>query len=362
MSAYQILFDGTAVDADFYTLLASVEVEENADLPGALRLKLPISIKDDDLTWVSDDRLKPYTNVAVVITPQDGPTECIFDGYVLSHKIHLQSGITASTLEVSGQDSSVLMQLEEKAREFAGLTHGAVANTVFGEYGFTPGSRNTDDDSPAATEDTHTLMQRGSDADFLQRLARRTGRWCRVVSGEQPGALTGVFEVPDTKAEPVVVLDLNDPAKSQVSGLDFVWDVARPTRVAAEQASLSETDPIVADTSDGALALLGARGLQAFAGNGRTRTVMLTAAADDHELPGRARAVLRDAGWFARCEGTTNLALTKTVLRVGTVVAIEGVGRLLTGDYLVKTVRHTITAHKHEMAFTLVRNALGPSA
>ena len=33
-------------------------------------------------------------------------------------------------------------------------------------------------------EDEHTLMQRASDIDFLRRLARRTGRWCRVVCGE----------------------------------------------------------------------------------------------------------------------------------------------------------------------------------
>jgi hypothetical protein len=88
---------------------------------------------------------------------------------------------------------------------------------------------------------------------------------------------------------------------------------------------------------------------------------MLTAAADDPELAGRARAVLREAGWFARCEGTTNLALTKIVLRVGAIVAIEGVGTLLSGKHLVKRVHHTITANSHEMAFTLVRNAVGPA-
>ena len=89
---------------------------------------------------------------------------------------------------------------------------------------------------------------------------------------------------------------------------------------------------------------------------------MLTAATDDAELRGRARAVLRDAGWFARCEGTTNLAVAKVVLRVGAVVAIEGVGTLLSGKHLVKSVRHTITTDSHEMAFTLVRNAVGPQA
>jgi hypothetical protein len=259
VSKFQLLLDGAAVDADFYDSITSVEIEENADLPDALRLRLPVSTKDKDLTLVNDARLKPFTNVAVVITPSDGPNQCIFDGYVLSHKIHLQAGIADSTLEVTGQDASVLMQLDEKTREFVGLTHGAVANQIFAENGLAPGPRNTDDDSPASTEDTHTLMQRGSDIDFLQRLARRTGRWCRVACAGQPGERTGFFEVPDLMGDPVLVLDLNDPAKSQVKELDFAWDVARPTNVAAWQASLSSAAPIDAAASDGGLAPLDAR-------------------------------------------------------------------------------------------------------
>jgi hypothetical protein len=78
-------------------------------------------------------------------------------------------------------------------------------------------------------------------------------------------------------------------------------------------------------------------------------------------MPDRAAAVLRDAGWFVRCEGTADLASLKTVLRVGTVVAVEGVGSLLSGPYLVWSVRHSISAQTHAMAFTLVRNAVGPA-
>ena len=89
--------------------------------------------------------------------------------------------------------------------------------------------------------------------------------------------------------------------------------------------------------------------------------MILTAAADTAELPGRARSVLREAGWFARCEGTADIAVLKQVLRVGSVVAVEGVGALLSGAYLVWSVRHTITTQSHTMAFVLVRNAVGPA-
>ena len=44
-SDYQIFFDNQPADADFYTAIASLEVEENMDLPGAVELNLPVSRK-----------------------------------------------------------------------------------------------------------------------------------------------------------------------------------------------------------------------------------------------------------------------------------------------------------------------------
>jgi phage protein D len=360
MSTYQVLLNGKAVDDDFYTQLSTLEVEENADLPDAISLTLPLAAADGEVIWVADARVAPFANVAVVAVADGGTNQCIFDGYVLSHKVHLQPGITASTLEVWGQDASVLMGLEEKVREWSGLTDGAVANQIFSEYGLTPGASNTDQDSPAHTDDAHTLMQRASDIDFLRRLARRNGKWCRVACTDTPGVRTGTFAAPALTGDPAATIDLNDPAVSSVSSLDFSWDARRPSAVKASQGSLTDAAPTgtSADATNSGLPPLDARPMRAFVG--RDVTVRLTAAADPAEMPGRAAAVLRDAGWFVRCEGTADLASLKTVLRVGTVVAVQGVGSILSGAYLVWRVRHSINAQTHAMAFTLVRNAVGP--
>src|SRR5687768_6257205 len=111
-STYQLLFDGKPADEDLYTSVASLEVEENMDLPGALQLNLPINRSEDcDLTRVNEPRLRPLASVAVVVNANcgggglagaaagavagalggatggggggSGP-QCIFDGYVLS--------------------------------------------------------------------------------------------------------------------------------------------------------------------------------------------------------------------------------------------------------------------------------------
>ena len=102
--SFQLLLNGQAADSTLYTLLTAIEVEESMDLPGALQLQVPVSVgADGDLGYVNDARFAPLANIAVVATPPapqssvplpgaslgggGGPSaQCIFDGYVLSHK------------------------------------------------------------------------------------------------------------------------------------------------------------------------------------------------------------------------------------------------------------------------------------
>jgi phage protein D len=362
-STFQLLLNGTTADDTLQDALSSFEVEENADLPGAIQLNLAISRSEaGDLTFVNDAGLQPFANFAVVATPEDKPDECIFDGYVLSHKLHLETGITNSSLQVWGQDASWLMNLEEKTREWVDVTDADVANTIFGEYGITPASENTQDDSPTHTEDGHSLMQRGSDIQFLRNLARRNGKLCRVACTTTPGQRTGYFAIPKLDGDPVLTLTLNDPETWTVRVLDFDWDVTRPSAVKASQALFNDStaNGVSGDTDDSGLMLLDDRKLADFAG--KPMTVLLTAPVDDAgELQLRAKSLLRESGWFVRCEGEADVSRLNAVLRVGTVVQIEGVGSLNSGKYYVWSVRHTITADAHKMKFTLVRNAVGPS-
>lgn len=363
MSTYSLLIDGNPADDDLVNAIASLEVEENAELPGAIALKLPVSTTDSgDLTYVADNRFRPFANLAVVATPEGGSPQCIFDGYVLSHKIHLETGITASSVEVWGQDASWLMNLEEKTREWIDVTDASVAGTVFGDYSISPASDNSDDDSPTHTESGHSLMQRATDIQFLRMLARRNGKLCRVACADQPGQRTGYFAKPKFDGDPAVTLTLNDPQAYTVKALDIEWDVTRPASVIARQALFTDSDSggVSADTSDSGLPSLDQRGLADF--SGKSITVMLTAPVDDGgELSLRAQSVLRESGNFVRCEGETDVARLGAVLRVGTLAQVVGIGSLHSGNYYVWSVRHTISADAHKMKFVLVRNAIGPA-
>jgi len=360
-STFSLMLNGSPADDKLITALSVLEVEENADLPGAIQLKLPVDTTDDgDLTYVSDSRVAPFANLSVVVNADGNTPQCIFDGYVLSHKLHLETGTTTSTLQVWGQDASWLMNLEEKSREWVDVTDADVANSVFGDYGVTPAPDNSDDDSPSHTEDGYSLMQRATDIQFLRTLARRNGKLCRVACADQPGARTGFFSKPKLDGDPVVTLTLNDPDTWNVSAIDLEWDVTRPSQVKAQQALFTDSDEdgVGVDTSDTGLPRLAPQGLADFAG--KEMTVILTAPVNDAgELAFRAQSLLRESQWFVRCEGEADVARLNAVLRAGTVVQLNGLGALHSGKYYVWSVRHSITANSHRMKFILVRNAIG---
>jgi phage protein D len=363
-TTFRLLLGGSPANEDLYTQMTSIEVEENADLPGAIQLNLPVNVTDaGDLTFVTDSKLQPFASIAVVATVDGKPDECVFDGFVLSHKLHLRTGTTASTLQVWGQDASWLMNLEEKVKEWTNMTDADVASAIFSDYGITPSSDNTDDDSPTHTEDGHTLMQRGTDIQFLRSLGRRSGKIVRVTCTDTPGQRSGYFAKPNLDGDPTITIKLNDAETWNVDTLDIEWDVTRPTKVKARQALFNDDseDGAIGDADDSGLALLAERTLADF--SGKDNTTLLTAPVDDAgELSLRAKAVLRDAGWFVRCEGEADVARLNAILRVGKVVQVAGIGSLNGGKYYVWSVRHTITTDSHRMKFVLQRNAVGPKS
>ncbi len=243
---YQILINGTALDAEIYSVLGSVVVEEHADLPGALQLTLPIAGDGNgDITRINDSNFSPYAKISVVVTPDGGGPQCIFDGYVLSQKIMLDRGLTKSTLEVWGQD---IVLLDEPRRD--GDRSGqrdrptsTVASSIFGSNNITPADDNAADDPGAShVEGGHSLMQRATDIQFLRLLAKRSGKLCRVACADKPGAPVGYFAKPNLNGAPVATLTMNDPQQVMVNKLEIEWDVTRPTDVDGWQALFDQVD------------------------------------------------------------------------------------------------------------------------
>lgn len=360
----QLGVGGKPVPGAFYDAIQRLEVEESSDQPGALLLGLPVNrTSTGDLQFVGDGTFEPTTNLTLTVTPAaaGAQAQCIFDGYVLSWRLHLDRASTSSTIDVWAQDASWLMNVDDCVHEWSGQADGEVANAIFGTYGFTPASGNTVNDSPSHTPDGHTLYQRATDLQFLRGLARRGGKLCRVACTDTPGARTGYFVTPAVSGPSVATISLLDPASWTVETLDFDWDVMRPTEVDAGQVDLTQSSGTGTDVSTDASGLKALDDRDYPTYFGRSSTLLLTAPADVPELGQRTSAVLTESGFFARCAGEADADRIGRILRVGDVVTLEGAGAIQSGDWLVWNVRHKFSLDSWKMSFTLVRNAMGPA-
>ena len=359
----QLCVAKSPVPESFYDAISQMEIEESSDQPGALLLRLPANrTSAGDLQFVGDGTFEPMTNVTLTVTPaaQGSKPQCIFDGYVLSWRLHLDRASTASTIDIWAQDASWLMNVDDHVVEWSGQTDGQVANAIFGSYHFTVATANTVNDSPSHTPDGHTLFQRATDLQFLRGLARRSGKLCRVACRDTPGVRTGYFVTPAVDGQPVATISLLDPDSWTVETLDFDWDVMRPTEADASQVDLTQSSAAGTDVATAAsgLAPLDNRDYASYLGG--SSKLRLTAAADVQELGQRTAAVLAESGFFARCSGEADADRIGTILRVGDVVTIEAAGNIHSGNWLVWNVRHSFSLDSWTMRFTLVRNAMGP--
>jgi hypothetical protein len=361
-SNVDILFGDGALEGDdaFYARLSSLEVEEHADLPGAMEMTLGLAAAGpagaEDLPVVGDEAFKPYARIAVVVGVAGKPDACIFDGYVLSHKIQLDRGTTTSSVRVWGQDVSCLMNLVDTVREWTG-SDSTIADTIFGDHDLSASPDNTRDDQPPAAG--QTIMQRATDAKFLRDRARRTGKLFRVCCDHQAGQNTGYFIKPPLGGPITATLVLNPPDEANVDALAIEWDVARPTEVLAQTLELASENAADGGAADSGLSPIDGRSLASFIGEHVMQTRLTAAVADAGELQRRSTSVLCEAGWFVRCEGEADVAKLGTVLRAARVVEVDGAGSLHSGKYLVWSVRHRIVGDSHTMKFVLVRNSVG---
>jgi hypothetical protein len=361
----QLIVGGTPVPSAFYDAILQLEIEENCDRPGTLLLRLPANrTSRGDLQFVGDGTFEPMTSVALTLA-QGNPgasTQCVFDGYALAWRLHLARASTSSAIEIWAQDASWLMNLDDHVAEWAGLTDGEVANAIFASYGFTPAPGNLAGDSPSHLPDGHTLLQRGTDLQFLRGLARRGGKLLRIACAGPPGLRTGYFVSPAVTGQPVATISLVDQDRWTTETLDFDWDVMRPAQVSASQVDLSQTSATGTEVTgtDSGLAPLDQRSYPAYLG--RSSALLLTAPADVPELSQRTAAVLAESGFFVRCTGEASIDRIGAVLRAGDVVTIAGAGNLHSGNWLVWQARHRFSLDGWTTGFTLVRNAMGPAA
>ena len=337
---------------DLYPFLTGVSIDcSRAD---AWTATLTFESRRDELgRWAVQDSglLLPWE--PIVIEASFGAlTEEILRGYIREMHASYPEEAGAATVTVECQDESIALDREHFRQAWgspeAPTTDRMVFEQIVARHSLIP--------LPAADPGLTGLhlFQDATDINFLRERAEANG-YELIFSGGQvyfgPMRLSGqpqptilVYAGPDTNCLRIDVrADGHQPEK-------IGFQVAAP-----------EGKELVDRKIEPDLTLLGPEptagggpGLNEFVWRVRRPGTL-----DEAEITARAKGRINELSMRVKAEGELDGTLYGHVLRVGELVAVDGIGDKLNGLYYVDTVKHNFSMDGYRQSFTLLRNAYG---
>lgn len=308
--------------------------------------------------------LRPFSRVILVVTVGPVP-HVLMDGMITNQQLAPGAEPGKSTLTLTGEDVSVMMDLDQKRAEHPAQNEMVVALKLiasYAQYGLLPDVRPPIAiDQPIPTE--RTPVQQGTDLEHLKTMAGRYGFVFYVEAGPLPGMNRAYWGPPERLSVPQPALSVNVGPETNVDSVTFTQNALAPTMVVDEvQDRLTNVRlPVVTPVSTRMPPLVPFPALPFNLPN--VRTTLLDEQA--HGLPYPAA--------YARAQGITDKSTDAVVtaqgeldaLRYGNVlkprglVGLRGAGFTYDGLYYVKSVSHTIGRGSYKQKFTLNREGTG---
>jgi hypothetical protein len=313
-----------------------------------------------DYPVVSLPLLKPFNRVMLMLT-FNGVPRVLMDGFITDQQLVPSNEPGQSTFTVTGEDASVMMDLEEKSAEHPAQAETVIALKLIGayaQYGLVPVViPPLALDVPLPIE--RTPVQQGTDLAYLTLMAQRYGYVFYVTPGPAPFTSTAYWGPPKRVGVPQRALSINMGPESNVDSISFRNNPLQPTLVEGQTRDRSSNQTVPVQTL------------------ASTRTPLAALPAWLVNQPNVRRTQLRNSGLtaaqaFARAQGITDAstdALTAEgqmdglryggILQAGGIVGVRGAGLAHDGLYYVKRVSHTLSKGAYTQRFSLSRDGTG---
>ena len=305
-------------------------------------------------------QLRPFNRVILVVTVGALP-EVLMDGVITNQQLTPGAEPGTTTITVTGEDLSLLMDLEERSEEHPAQPEPVIALKILARYApfgivpmvIPPVSM----DIPLPIE--RTPVQQGTDLDYLQTMAERFAHVFHLTPGPLPLTSVAYWGPPVRVGVPQRALSVNLGAATNVESIDFQYDALAPTFVEGEvqDRRLNARVPI----RTGFSTRIPLVPLPAWLTQPRIRVrQQRDSGLDAVQAFTRAQAEV-DASQDRVVTATGELDGSRygQVLRTRGLVGVRGVGFTYDGFYYVQEVSHTIRKGSYRQNFTLTREGTG---
>ncbi|MEU9578116.1 hypothetical protein [Streptomyces chilikensis] len=299
----------------------------------------------------------PKTRIVVTVSVR-GTSAVLFDGLVVRHEVGASNQPGHSTLTVTGEDLTLLMDLEERTAAYPNLPPSRRVLEIlrrYSGYGIRPDVYDEQIPQPPH-QDTRVHYQTQTDLQYVTELARANGYTFYLEPGPGVGESSARWGPEHRVGERQHALSVNMDANSTVDQLTFAYDgtareepQARWQDPATRKSELLDPPPI-----DPLRPPLGKRPTPAL----RRRTLPGTA---KHQRGQAEAALLARAAISADVvsgSGSLDVLRYGYILQPRQLVGVRGSGRMYDGDYFVKSVTHNLRPGSYQQNFTLSREGL----
>ncbi len=298
------------------------------------------------------------TRIVIIVTFKGLPT-VLMDGVVTRQEMQPGNEPGQSTLTITGEDLSVLMDVVELRVPFVAMPEVARINLILAKYaafGIVPVAVPPpvlSVDSPTSRFDT----QDGTDRAYIQSLAQQSGYVFFVEPGPLPLQSIAYFG-PDIRIPvPQPALSVNSDWDTNVESLSFSLDgLAKKTVIMFTFDPVTRKIPLPIPVPDinPLHPPLGLRQTPPAKVSFATDTTRLTPT----ELAKRAFGIMLQSADAISGSGSLNVATYGHVLRARMLVGVRGAGIAYDGMYYVDSVTHSIKRGEYKQNFQISRDGL----
>ena len=344
--------------------LDSVEVMHNDQQRSGFQLVFAVgrSCKQDqsDYKLLRNPLLTPFNRVILIVTFGAKP-RILMDGIITNQQLAVSEKPGESTLTVTGEDVSIMMDLKEKSEAHPQQEEAIIVKRLiddYSKYGLkaeikSPSFR----DRP--TDKERIPVQQGTDLEYIQQLAKRFA----FVFYTEPGPISGeniAYWGPPRQGTTIQkALTMNMGSFTNLNSLSFQNNALAATTVEGKvqdrgnnsiqkvQQKNSDRSPLAKEPAFSAQSNI--RTTQ-FRETGRTIL----------QGDSRSQAMVNSSGDdVVTATGELNSVRYGDILAIRERVGLRGVGYGYDGLYYVKSVNHKSRPGEYKQSFTITREGLG---
>ncbi|WP_069814585.1 hypothetical protein [Streptomyces sp. TP-A0874] len=346
------------VPAEVIEALLSAQITSTAGERSGFQLAFDLTKKGAIIErLLPEGFFDPRTRIIVATTVRGVPT-VLLDGLIVRQEVGASNVPGQTTLTLTGEDLTLLMDLAERTDRFPNLAPSQrVARILarYADYGIEPEVVPEQIAQPPRQE-LRVDYQTGTDLGYVNELARANGYTFYLEPGPAPGRSTAYWGPQRRLGQRQHALNVNMDVNSTVDQLTFAYDgAAREEPQARWQDPLTRESTLLPQPDISPLRPpLGRRASPAL----KRRRLSGTAKKDQGQA--EAEALARAATSADAISGSGQLDVNRHgyVLRPRELVGVRGAGVTYDGDYYVTSVTHHLTPGSYRQNFTLSREGL----